>query len=72
MSENIIDIAKEAYVLSQQLDSLQDVLAKQPTQSSYYHAAARTYTTHLHRAKEILKLDPVILKTIQHRELLKM
>jgi hypothetical protein len=61
-----MEIAKEAYVLSEQLAALQEAMEKTGSSFCGYPAFARTYSTHLSRAKEILKNDLTILRTIEH------
>lgn len=62
----VMEIAKEAYALSQQLASLQEMMEKNKSSYSSYPAVARTYSAHLNRAKVILNSDPTILRTIEH------
>jgi len=65
MKENeITKIAKEAYVLSEQLREMRESMDKDGDNYRGYVAYARTYSAHLARSKEILKLDPSILRTI--------
>lgn len=62
----IIEVAKEAYVLAEQLREMQESMERVGTNLSSYPSNAKTWNRHLSRAKEILKLDPRIGSTISH------
>jgi hypothetical protein len=56
-------LAKEAYVIADQLREMQKSMDER---KGAYHAYTRTYNRQLVRAKEILKLDPTIARTVEH------
>jgi len=58
------EAAKEAYVLMNQLDSLEKVLV--PENVSGYRAAAENYNRILQRAKTLLSADNTFLRSIEH------
>ncbi|MDP3024911.1 MAG: hypothetical protein Q8O10_05190 [candidate division Zixibacteria bacterium] len=65
--EEIIDVAKEAYLLSKQLGALEEGLKSKDRRISLgLRAYAENYNQILARAKQLLKYDEIILKSIQH------
>jgi hypothetical protein len=60
------NIAKEAFVLSKQLEALHSAMIDAGEKWGGYRAFAETYNVHLARAKQILSLDSTIAKTIEH------
>ena len=63
MEESVL-LAKEAYVLSQQIQELEGSL-RDAESASGYHAYARNFNRMLERALDILKRDEVMLRTIE-------
>jgi hypothetical protein len=65
MGDDDAELAREAYVIHQQLAEMQATYDKAP---GGYHAFARTYNVHLARSKEILETDPAIGRSIAQLE----
>jgi len=63
--QEIINIAKEAYILSKQLGALEEGL-KERKNVSGYRSYAENYNKILARAKQLLQNDEIIFKSIQH------
>jgi hypothetical protein len=65
--EKMIEIGKEAYVLSEQLLELEQVMKrKEPSVISGCSSYAKNFSSVLDKAKKILEVDLTILKTISH------
>ena len=59
------ELAKEAYILVNQLEAFEKVLVD-GNNISGYKAVAESYNKMLHRAKELMKIDGTFLGSINH------
>lgn len=59
-------LAKEAFVLHNQLEALEDAMIKGNTDASGYTAYSTNYNAILVRARQVLALDSVLLGAIKH------
>ena len=69
MNENkIIEIAKEAYVLYQQVEQFERALYKtsEAVVSSGYLAHINNFNAILKRTKDIFTIDEILLKSVEH------
>jgi hypothetical protein len=67
MEENdIIEIAKQAYVLAQQIIGIEEAMHKIDNAVAGYPSYANNYNAFLEKTKKILELDQTIFKTISH------
>ena len=64
-NDDILNVAKEAYALSQQLHELESAMLGKNSLSGY-SAYANNYNAILDRSKKILELDKTLLSTIDH------
>jgi len=64
--KELVEIGKEAYVLSEQIEGLEQVMKKREEAISGYPSHAKNFNSILDKAKKILEADPTILKTISH------
>jgi len=65
MSNDKINLAKEAYILSQQLLELENAMSKEAAVSGY-SSYATNYNMILEKSKKVLGLDDVLLSTVAH------
>ncbi|MCJ7578763.1 MAG: hypothetical protein MUO91_09965 [candidate division Zixibacteria bacterium] len=63
---NLIEIAKEAYVLAQQIAGMQETMNKSEQAVSGYPSYANNFNALLEKTKKILEVDQTILMTISH------
>jgi ASC-1-like (ASCH) protein len=63
--QELINMAKEAYLLSKQLGALEEVV-KNHRNVAGYRAQAENYNQILERAKQLLKHDEIIFNSIKH------
>lgn len=63
---NVIEIAKEAYVLAQQIAGMEEAMNKNERAVAGYSSYASNYNVFLEKTKKILEIDQTILKTISH------
>jgi len=64
-NEEVLNLAKEAYALSQQLHELESAMSKDGAVSGYT-SYATNYNSILSRAKKILEFDKTLLATISY------
>lgn len=60
------EIAKEAYILSQQLKELETAMTSAGQNVSGYRACAQSFNAILKRAQDILKHDATMLRSVEH------
>lgn len=67
MEENqLVEIAKEAYVLAQQIAGMEEAMNRGKEAVSGYSSYAKNFNSILEKTKRILELDKTILSTITH------
>ena len=63
---NLIESAKEAYVLAQQIAGMEEAMNKSEQAVAGYPSYASNYNALLEKTKKILEVDQTMLKTISH------
>ena len=67
MQENqLAEIAKEAYVLAQQIVGMEEAMSRGKEAVSGYSSYAKNFNSILEKTKRILDLDKTILGTVVH------
>jgi hypothetical protein len=64
--KELMEMAKEAYVLAQQIEGMEEAMNKGEKAVSGYPSYAKDFNLILQETKKILEIDKTILKTISH------